>query len=53
MRNYESPKINIVEFEATDVITTSGILTPGGNAQVSGTGVIVPIPGATALDNQY
>ena len=55
MRNYESPKIDIVEFEAADVITTSGggTLIPGGNAQIPGTGVIVPVPGASALDSKY
>lgn len=56
MRNYEAPRIDVVEFEASDVITTSGGgLIPGGNASVPGTGVIVPIPGATAtgLDGEY
>ncbi len=53
MRNYEEPRLDIIELEAKDIIQTSGILTPGGDAQIPGTGVIVPIPGASALDSTY
>ncbi len=55
MNKYEAPRIDVIEFEATDIIQTSG-LTNGGSATIPGTGVIVPIPGqnsTTSLDNNY
>ena len=55
MNKYETPRIDVIEFEATDIIQTSG-LTNGGNATIPGTGVIVPIPSqtsTTSLDDNY
>ncbi len=55
MSKYEAPRIDVIEFEVTDIIQTSG-LTNGGNASIPGTGVIVPIPGqasTTSLDDNY
>ena len=53
MRKYEEPKLNEVAFDVEDIIQTSNGLTAGGNAQVPGTGVIVPIPEQTDLDSEY
>ena len=49
MKNYETPKIKVVELETEDIIQTSGTLTPGDNAQIPGTGgIFVP----TSLDKE-
>lgn len=55
MSKYEAPRIDVIEFETTDIIQASG-LTNAGNATIPGIGVIVPIPGqtsTTSLDDNY
>lgn len=31
MKKFETPAIEVVKFEAVDVITTSGVIKPGNN----------------------
>ena len=38
--NYEAPKLNVVVFDAKDIITTSGF--PGGEIPLGPTGINVP-----------
>ena len=55
MKNYEEPKMDVVEIDTTDIIQTSGNLDFGGDTTVPGVGVIVPTPGKklSSLDNNY
>lgn len=52
MKNYETPKIQVIEIDTTDIIQTSG-LTNAGDVTIPGTGVIVPIPTSNSLDDNY
>ncbi|MBR2471673.1 MAG: hypothetical protein IKB55_03210 [Clostridia bacterium] len=55
MKNYEEPKMDVVEIDTTDIIQTSGTLDFGGDTTVPGVGVIVPTPGKklSSLDSKY
>lgn len=53
MKNYETPKIDVIKVETSDIIQTSGTLIPGDNASIPGTGVTPGIPGQTSMDGTY